>query len=74
MQVDLSLPVKNGFDVAAGMRQIAPPTKIVFLSMHEIPATAEIVGADAFVSKSSGNAALLAALERVLQRRAVAGA
>jgi DNA-binding NarL/FixJ family response regulator len=64
----------NGFEVAKEMRRIAPSTKIVFFSMHEIPATTTIVGADAFVAKTSGIEKLEATLERVLQRRAVAGA
>jgi DNA-binding NarL/FixJ family response regulator len=72
--LDVSLPVKNGFEVAKEMRRIAPSIKIVFFSIHEIPATTQMVGADAFVAKSSGNAALLATLERVLQQRATAGA
>lgn len=72
--LDLCLPIKNGFEVAKEMRRIASSTKIVFFSMHEIPATATIVGADAFVAKTSGIEELEATLERVLQRRAVAGA
>ena len=72
--LDVSLPVKNGFEVAQEIRQIAPFTKIVFFSMHEIPATSRIVGADAFVAKASGVEALEAALERILQLRAASGA
>jgi DNA-binding NarL/FixJ family response regulator len=72
--LDVSLPVKNGFEVAQEMRQLAPSTKIVFFSMHEVPATTRIVGADAFVAKTSGVEELEATLERVLQRRSVAGA
>jgi DNA-binding NarL/FixJ family response regulator len=71
--LDLSLPVKNGFEVAQEMRRIAPFVKIIFFSMHEIPATTTIVGADAFVAKTSGIEALAATLERVLQRHSVAG-
>jgi DNA-binding NarL/FixJ family response regulator len=72
--LDVSLPVKNGFEVAQEMRQLAPSTKIVFFSMHEVPATTRIVGADAFVAKTSGVEELEATLERVLQRRSVASA
>jgi DNA-binding NarL/FixJ family response regulator len=72
--LDVSLPIKNGFEVAQEIRQIAPSTKIVFFSMHEIPATSRIVGADAFVAKASGVEALEAALERILQLRAASGA
>src|ERR1700692_834884 len=50
--LDLSMPGMNGFETAAKMRLIAPSTKIVFFSAHEIPNTARWAGADAFVSKS----------------------
>jgi DNA-binding NarL/FixJ family response regulator len=72
--LDLSLPGKNGFEVAKQIRQIAPFTKIVFFSMHEIPTTTAIVGADAFVAKTSGIGELGATLERILQPRAIADA
>jgi DNA-binding NarL/FixJ family response regulator len=68
--LDLSLPLKNGFEVAEEMRRIAPFTKIVFFTMHEIPATTSIVGADAFVAKSSGLEVLVETIERLLQGRA----
>lgn len=71
--LDLSLPVMNGFEVAAEIRRIAPSTKIVLFSVHEVPATAQALGIDAFVAKSSGIEVLAAALERVLQPCAPAG-
>lgn len=70
--LDLSLPVKNGFEVAEEIRRISPFTKIIFFSMHAIPATAHLVGADAFVAKTSGVNALLATLERIIRGRAKA--
>jgi two-component system invasion response regulator UvrY len=70
--LDLSLPVKNGFEVAKEMRRIKPSAKIVLFTMHEIPTTSRIVGADAFVAKTSGIDALMATLERLPQRHAVA--
>lgn len=71
--LDLSLPVMNGFEVATEIRRIAPSTKIVLFSVHEVPATARDLGIDAFVAKSSGVEVLAAALERVLQPCAPAG-
>jgi DNA-binding NarL/FixJ family response regulator len=50
--LDLSMPVMGGVEAARRIRQVAPSTRIVFLSMHETPSTARLVGADAFVSKS----------------------
>lgn len=72
--LDLTMPVINGFQVAKDIRQIAPSTKIVFFSVHDIPTVAREAGADAFVAKSSGIEALLAAIERVVQRGTTAGA
>jgi DNA-binding NarL/FixJ family response regulator len=67
--LDLSLPVMNGFEVAKEIRRIAPSTKIVLFSIHEVPAIAHHVGIDAFVAKSSGIEVLVTTLERVLHRR-----
>jgi len=51
--LDLSMPGMNGFETAEKIRHIAPSTRIVFFSIHDIPSTARLVGADAFVSKSA---------------------
>lgn len=61
----LTLPLKNGFQTARELRRIAPSAKIVFLSMHNVPATAREVGADAFVLKTSPASELTSAIERV---------
>jgi DNA-binding NarL/FixJ family response regulator len=65
--LDLSMPGMNGFETAAKIRLIAPSTRIVFFSVHEIPSTALWVGADAFVSKSSTLQELAFTVNRVLQ-------
>ena len=65
--LDLSMPGMNGFEAAAKIRLIAPSTKIVFFSVHEIPTTARWAGADAFVSKSSTLRDLALTVNRVLQ-------
>jgi two-component system nitrate/nitrite response regulator NarL len=64
--LDLSMPVMNGFEAAAEIRRITPSIKIVFLSIHDVPATAREVGADAFVSKTSSAQELIATIERVV--------
>ena len=51
--LDLIMPVMSGFETAERIRRITPSTKIVFFSIHAIPTAARLVGADAFVSKSS---------------------
>ena len=72
--LDISLPVINGFEVTQEIRRIAPSTKIVLFSIHDVPATAREVGADGFVLKSSGVEVLEKTLETVLLRRSAAGA
>ena len=51
--LDLTMPVMGGFDTVKRIRRVAPATRIVLFSIHETPTTARLVGADAFVSKSS---------------------
>ena len=63
--LDLTMPVMNGFQAAAEIRRIAPSTKIVFFSAHEVPVTTSEVGADAFVSKLSPAQDLITTIERV---------
>ena len=65
--LDLSMPLLNGFDTALEIKRIAPSTKIVLFSIHEIPSTAQILGADAFVQKGSPPGELVLTIQRVLQ-------
>ena len=67
--LDLSMPGMNGFEIAARIRLIAPSTRVVFFSGHEIPATARSVGADAFVSKSCPLQELARTVNRVMHLR-----
>ena len=67
--LDLSMPGMNGFEIAARIRLIAPSTRVVFFSAHEIPATARSVGADAFVSKSCPLQELARTVNRVMHLR-----
>ena len=67
--LDLSMPGMNGFETAARIRQIAPSIRIIFFTVHEIPASAWWVGADACVSKSSNQEELTLAVNRVLRMR-----
>jgi len=64
--LDVTMPQMNGFEAATQMRLIEPSVKIIFYSIHEIPATARFSGGDAFVSKSSSRQELTATVDRVL--------
>ena len=65
--LDLTMPGLNGFGTAAKILTVAPSVRIVFFSAHEVPATAQSVGADAFVSKSSALQELTLTVSRVPQ-------
>jgi DNA-binding NarL/FixJ family response regulator len=65
--LDLTMPGMTGFEAAAKIRQIAPSTRIIFFTIHEIPSGAWWVGADACVSKSSNLEELTVTINRVLQ-------
>ena len=64
--LDLMMPGMTGFEVARKIRQIAPSTKIIFFSLHNVPVSAKESGADAFVSKASGVRELLSTIERIM--------
>lgn len=63
--LDIMLPGWTGFYVAIEIRRLAPQTKIVFFSIHDVPSCARDCGADAFVSKASGARELLTAVQRL---------
>ncbi|MDP8927430.1 MAG: response regulator transcription factor [Actinomycetota bacterium] len=66
--LDVSMPVADGFEVAARLRREHPEVRVVFLTMHEDEATlrrAVAVGARGFVLKNSSHDELLAAIRAV---------
>ena len=65
--MDLTMPEMNGFDAAMEVKKVAPGTKIVLFSVHEIPTSARIVGADAFLAKSCGSAKLRSTIQHLLE-------
>ena len=70
--LDLTMPGMNGFETAANIVTVAPSMRIIFYSAHEVPATAQWVGADAFVSKSSALEDLLSTVSSVLKSNKIA--
>jgi len=65
--LDISLPAMSGLELVPKIRKIAPSTKIILFSIHDIPSTARDIGVDAFVAKSAGLDVLVDALESVRQ-------
>lgn len=69
--LDLTMPVMSGCDAAQRIRQIAPSTKIVFFSIHELPASVRLADADAFVSKASSSEDLVRVITELVHPRRV---
>lgn len=68
--LDINMPVMNGIAAAFQIRQIAPATKILFLSVQDCTPEAEaavrLLGANGFVCKSCAGTDLVPALKRLL--------
>jgi len=68
--LDLYMPGMNGVEAAFEIRQIAPATKIIFLTVQDCTPEAEaavrLLGAHGFVCKSSAATDLIPALKRLL--------
>ncbi len=72
--LDITMPVMGGIKAARKIRQIAPLTKIVLLSMHDgahVEAEVRHAGGDAFVSKADDPSSLVNAVERLVEMRLV---
>lgn len=68
--LDIGLPGLNGMDAARQMHQVAPNSRILFLTENyspDIAAKALSTGARGYVVKSDAGSELLAAVEVVLQ-------
>ncbi len=67
--LDINLPGLNGIEAARRIRQIAPRSKIIFLSEHRSPALireAMDTGAHGYIIKSDAACELLAAVQAVI--------
>lgn len=70
---DLDMPGMDGLALQAGLAASSAPLPVVFLTGHgDIPATVQAMrsGAEDFLTKTAPKEALLAAIERALQRDA----
>ena len=70
--LDIGLPKLNGIEAASSIRNVAPESKILFLSENrssEIAAAALSAGGYGYVVKSDGASQILMAVEAVLQSK-----
>lgn len=68
--LDINMPEKNGIQTAYEIRQIAPSTKIVFLTVHrtaDVEKATRVIG-HAFVAKSEAGTELIPTLKRLTAR------
>jgi DNA-binding NarL/FixJ family response regulator len=68
--LDIGLPSLNGIEVARRIREIAPKSKILFVTANRSPDVAEkalSTGAGGYVVKSDAGSELIPALKAVLQ-------
>jgi DNA-binding NarL/FixJ family response regulator len=66
--LDISMPIMNGIQAACEIRRVAPLTKIVFFTNHDLPAVVDATRnlADGFVPKSDADALLIPTLDRLI--------
>lgn len=70
--LELSMPLKDGIEVAAEIRGIHPSVRFLIFTIHNSDAIHQEIlraGVDAVVVKSSSGATLLSAAVKVLDRR-----
>ena len=69
--LDINMPVMNGIQAAYEVRQIAPSTKVIFLTIHDAPETAAVLRllADEFIPKSAAGTMLIPTVKRLFETR-----
>jgi DNA-binding NarL/FixJ family response regulator len=67
--LDINMPELNGVKAAYEIRRVSPMTKIVFLTIHNTPATKQAtrMWSHGFVSKSAAGTELIPTLQRLAQ-------
>ncbi|MGH9687283.1 MAG: response regulator [Candidatus Acidiferrales bacterium] len=70
--LELSMPLKNGVEAAAEIRDFRPSTKLLMFTIHDSKAIHEEIlraGIDAVVVKSSSGAVLLSVAAKIMDRQ-----
>lgn len=69
--LDITMPVMSGLEAAIKIRQLAPSTRIVMLSMHDAVLMANIISLaapDAYLSKTAARHDVIETLAAVISR------
>lgn len=68
--LDINMPELNGVKAAYEIRRISPTTKIVFLTIHNTPATKQVtrMWSHGFVAKSAAGTDLIPLLNRLADK------
>lgn len=70
--LDVTMPILDGFNAAREINKVAPGAAILLLSMHESPNLINVAkssGAQGYIAKSEGGAAILRALDALAQHK-----
>lgn len=68
--LDMSMPVMTGLQAARSIRQLAPKTKILIVTIHsssQMEQEALAAGADGYVTKMSASDSLLSAMDALFE-------
>jgi YesN/AraC family two-component response regulator len=68
--LDINMPELNGVKAAYEIRRVSPTTKIVFLTIHNTPATKQVtrLWSHGFVAKSAAGTELIPMLTRLMEK------
>ena len=70
--LDITMPVMSGLEAAVRIRQLAPTTRIVMLSMHDAVVMANLLSLsapDAYLSKATANQDLVRTLNGLMEKQ-----
>jgi DNA-binding NarL/FixJ family response regulator len=70
--LDITMPEMNGLDVARKIKEFAPDTPIVILTVHkskQLMEEAKIIGVRGYVTKAEAGQNLLSAIDAVLRNQ-----